>query len=154
MSLLSAWSISLESTFKRTVHAKDILLMSKLLNQYFLCLWASPSGAAYAPRHTTTPVCDPAVHDIWWRTIWHNKVNPFSFVVLITSYCVRSSTADDFQGLSKAFHYPIKLITFICFFEITFKNAYWYPPQNSLLCDWSMSTSANLSLASGTMRKN
>jgi hypothetical protein len=35
--------------------------------------------------------------------------------------------ADGFQELSKAFHYPIQLLTLICFFEITycnFENAY------------------------------
>ncbi len=35
-----------------------------------------------------------------------------------------------------------------------FENAYWNPPQNSLLCDWSMFSSADLSLAAGKMHKN
>ncbi len=35
-----------------------------------------------------------------------------------------------------------------------FENAYWNPPQNSLLCDWSMFSTAYLSLAAGKMRKN
>jgi hypothetical protein len=35
-----------------------------------------------------------------------------------------------------------------------FKNAYWKPSQNSLLCDWSMFSSANLSLTAGKMHKN
>jgi hypothetical protein len=35
-----------------------------------------------------------------------------------------------------------------------FKNAYWNPPQNFLLCDWSMFSSADLSLATGKMHKN
>ncbi len=39
-----------------------------------------------------------------------------------------------------------------------FENAYWNPPQNPLLCDWSMFPSAgpgaDPSLAAGKMRKN
>ncbi len=35
-------------------------------------------------------------------------------VILIRTFCV---CADGFQGLSKAFHYPTQLLTFICFFE-------------------------------------
>ncbi len=34
-----------------------------------------------------------------------------------------------------------------------FENAYWNPPQNFLLCDWSMFSSADLSLAAGNMHK-
>jgi len=39
----------------------------------------------------------------------------------------------------------LKLLTY-------FENAYWNPPQNSLLCDWSMFSSADLSLAAEKMR--
>ncbi len=35
-----------------------------------------------------------------------------------------------------------------------FENAYWNPPQNSLLCDWLMFSSADLSVAAGKMCKN
>ena len=35
-----------------------------------------------------------------------------------------------------------------------FENAYWNPHQNSLLCDWLMFSSADLSLAAGKMREN
>jgi hypothetical protein len=35
-----------------------------------------------------------------------------------------------------------------------FKNANWNPPQNYLLCDWPMSSCAELSLAAGKMRQN
>ncbi len=35
-----------------------------------------------------------------------------------------------------------------------FKNAFWNPPQNFLLCDWSIFSSADLSLAAGKMREN
>ncbi len=37
-----------------------------------------------------------------------------------------------------------------------FENSYWNPPQNSLLCDWSMlsSTDLSLALAAGKMCKN
>ncbi len=58
---------------------------------------------------------------------------------LISTFCV---CADSFQGLSKAFHYPIQLLTFYLFlwnYLPNFENAYWNPPQNSPLCDWSMS---------------
>ena len=34
-----------------------------------------------------------------------------------------------------------------------FENAYRNPPQNFLLCDWSMFPSADLSLAAGKLRK-
>jgi hypothetical protein len=34
------------------------------------------------------------------------------------------------------------------------ENAYWNPPQNSLLCDWSMFSTADLSLGAWKMRKN
>ncbi len=45
---------------------------------------------------------------------------------------------------------------FVCFFEIFtyFENANWNPPQNSLLCDWSIFSSADLALAAGKMCKN
>ncbi len=35
-----------------------------------------------------------------------------------------------------------------------FENAYWNPPQITLLCDWWMFSSADLSLIAGKMRKN
>ncbi len=41
----------------------------------------------------------------------------------------------------------LKLLTY-------FENAYWNPPRNSLICDWSMFSSADLSLAAGKMQKN
>ncbi len=34
-----------------------------------------------------------------------------------------------------------------------FDNAYWNPPQNSLLCGWSLFSSSDLSLAARKMRK-
>ncbi len=64
--------------------------------------------------------------------------------------------ADGFQGLSKAFHYPTIInFLFASLKSLTnFENAYWDSPQNSLLCDWSMFCSPNLSLAAGKMCKN
>jgi len=35
-----------------------------------------------------------------------------------------------------------------------FEHAYWNHPQNSILCDWSMFSSVDLSMASGKMCKN
>ncbi len=74
--------------------------------------------------------------------------------ILIGTFCV---CADGFQGLSKAFHYPVQLLAFYLilwnYLQI-FENAYWNPPQNSLLCDWSIFSSADLSLAAEKMRKN
>ena len=64
--------------------------------------------------------------------------------------------ADGFQGFSKAFHYPIQLLPFICFFEIiltNFANATEFS-RNSFLCDWSMFSSDDLSLAAGKIHKN
>jgi hypothetical protein len=62
-----------------------------------------------------------------------------------TTFCV---CANGFQGLSKAFHYPKQLLTFFCFFELltNFENAYLSPPPNYFLCDWSLFSSADLSL--------
>ncbi len=61
--------------------------------------------------------------------------------ILISTFCL---CADGFQDLSKACHYPIfassKLLT-------NFENACLNPPYNSLLCDWSMFSNADLSLA-------
>ncbi len=67
--------------------------------------------------------------------------------ISISPFCV---CADSFQGLSKAFHCPIQL--FICFFLkllTNFQIACWNSPQNSLLCDWWMFSSADLSWAAG-----
>jgi hypothetical protein len=47
--------------------------------------------------------------------------------------------AGGFQGLSKAFHYLIQLLTFLFSslkLPTNFENAF-QNPQNSLLCDWS-----------------
>ncbi len=76
--------------------------------------------------------------------------------ILISTFCV---CADGFQGLSKAFHYPIQLLTFYLLLwnyllilkMLTDPPAYWNSPQNFLLCDWSMFSSADLSLAAGTI---
>ncbi len=62
--------------------------------------------------------------------------------ILISTYCV---CADFFQGFSKAFRFlsaSLKLLT-------NLENAYWNPPQNSLLSDWSMFSSSDLSLLIG-----
>jgi hypothetical protein len=78
--------------------------------------------------------------------------------ILTITFCV---CADGFHGLSKAFHNflwcmynllfaSLKLLTNLILYVI----AYWNAPQNSLLCDWSMFSSADLSLAAGKMRKN
>ncbi len=63
--------------------------------------------------------------DDWWHigTIYSLKGHRHELFfkglnILIWTFC---ECADGFQGLSKAFHYPIQLLTFfICFFEITF----------------------------------
>ena len=65
----------------------------------------------------------------------------------------------------KVFRAFQKLLTSVLYTIITFlfaslkllnkfENANWNPPQSSLLCDWSMFSSADLSLALGKMRKN
>ncbi len=38
--------------------------------------------------------------------------------ILISTLCV---CTDGFQSLSKAFYYPVRLLTFNCYFEITYK---------------------------------
>ncbi len=68
--------------------------------------------------------------------------------ILIRIFCV---CADGFQGLPKAFHYPYN---FLVVYFTNLENAYWNPPQNYLLCDWSMFSSADLSLAAGKIFKN
>ncbi len=65
--------------------------------------------------------------------------------------------ADSFQGLSKAFHYLVQLLTFYLLLWnhlLILKKANWNLSQNSLLCDWRMFPCADLSLAVGKMRKN
>ncbi len=75
--------------------------------------------------------------------------------ILISTFC---ACVDGFEGLSRAFRYPIQLLTFYLFFSFkllnNFENAYRNPLQNFILLDRSMSCSANLSLAAGIMRKN
>jgi hypothetical protein len=61
-----------------------------------------------------------------------------------------------FSRSFKSFSLPYAIISFL-FSPLkshNFENAYRNPPQNSLLCDWSMFFSADLSLAAGEMRKN
>ncbi len=60
-------------------------------------------------------------------------------IFLISTLCV---CADSLQGLSKAFHYLIELLTFFASLKlfINFENAYWNPSQNTLLCDWPMTS--------------
>ncbi len=70
--------------------------------------------------------------------------------ILISTFYV---CADGFQGLSNAFHYPIQLFTFFCFFEITVLANFKMLTETLLLCDWSMFSSADLSLAAGKMQK-
>ncbi len=52
---------------------------------------------------------------------------------------------------------PFPIITFL-FASLkllkNLENAYWNPPQNSLLFDWLIFSSADLSLAAGKMCKN
>ncbi len=68
--------------------------------------------------------------------------------ILISTFCV---CADGFQDLSKL----LTSLTFINFLfaplklPTNFENACWNPPQNSLHCDWSMFSSADLSLDAG-----
>ncbi len=71
------------------------------------------------------------------------------------TFCVY---ADGFQDLSKVFQYPIQLLTFYLllwnYLLIWIPYLIKKPPQNSLLCDWPMFSSANLSLAAGKIHKN
>jgi hypothetical protein len=57
------------------------------------------------------PVCSTSFQERNSVTIWifFEGLN-----ILSSTFCV---CADDFQGLSKNFHYPV---LFICFFEITY----------------------------------
>ncbi len=67
-------------------------------------------------------------HEIFWRSKHFNQYS-----------CVCSV---GFQGLSKAFYYPIQLSASLKLLT-NFENNYWNPPQNSLLCDWSMFSGAS-----------
>jgi hypothetical protein len=77
---------------------------------------------------------------------WHEMNSFFEGLnILISTFCV---CADGFQGLSKAFHYLTQILTFCCAvlnLLTNFGNDYRNPPQNSLLCDWSMFYSTDLS---------
>ncbi len=65
--------------------------------------------------------------------------------IFISTFCV---CAHGFQSLSQAFQFCIHLVTFYLLLLLTnFENAYWNPPQNSLLCDCPMFSSAEISLA-------
>ncbi len=73
----------------------------------------------------------------------------FSLNILLSTFCVMC--CDSLQGLSK-FALPYKSIN-ILFATLklltNFEYAYWNLPQNFLLCDWSMFSGADLSLAAG-----
>ncbi len=59
-----------------------------------------------------------------------------------------------FKAFQKVFAtlYNYKLFIASLILLTNFENAYWNPPQNSLLCDKSMFSNADLSLAAGKMR--
>ncbi len=67
------------------------------------------------------------------------------------------SPADDFMYLLTSLSLPYTITNFL-FASLklltNFENAYWNPPRNSSLCDWSMFSSASLSFAAGKLRKN
>ncbi len=74
--------------------------------------------------------------------------------ISISTFCV---CADGFQGLLKAFHFPIQLLTeylLLRNYLLIRKMLYWNPSQSSLFCYWSMSSSADISLAAGKTHKN
>jgi hypothetical protein len=58
--------------------------------------------------------------------------------ILIGTVCV---CADGFPGHSKAFHYQYTIINFsFSFLKLLYnlENAFWIPPQHSVICDWSI----------------
>ncbi len=58
--------------------------------------------------------------------------------------------ADGVQGLSKSFfHCPYTYNHYFYLLLWNSWNAYWNPPHNSLLCDWSMFSSVDSTLAAG-----
>ncbi len=64
-----------------------------------------------------------------------------------------------FSRSFKSFSLPFTTFNFFILFSslqlhINLENAYWNPPQDSLLCDWSLLSSAELSLTAGKMCKN
>ncbi len=69
-----------------------------------------------------------------------------NILISTLTFCV---CADGLQGLSRSFHYSIQLLIFISWNYLNLKML-----QNSLFFDWSMFSSADLSLAAGKMRKN
>jgi hypothetical protein len=74
--------------------------------------------------------------------------------ILISTFCVYARMV--FKAFQKLFITLYYYYLFICFFEIlaNFENPYRNPPQNFVLCDWSMFCNADLSLAAGKMRGN
>ncbi len=68
--------------------------------------------------------------------------------ILISTFC---ACADGFQGLLKAsFALLYTIINFLFAYLkslINFENAYWNLTQNSFLCDWSMTSSADLNFS-------
>jgi hypothetical protein len=61
-----------------------------------------------------------------------------------------------FSRSFKSFSLPYTIINFLfAFLKLltNFENAYYNSPQTSLVCDWSMFSSADLSLDAGKMPK-
>ncbi len=77
--------------------------------------------------------------DIFWRS---EHFNQYFLIVCADGF-------DCFQGLSKLFTtYTIINFLFASLQLLSkFENAYWNPPQKLILCDWSMFSTDDLSLA-------
>ncbi len=68
--------------------------------------------------------------------------------ILVSTFCV---SADGFQGLSKAFHYPKQLLTFYYLLSIYLLKLKMLV-ETPLRIDWAMFSSADRSLEAGKMR--
>ncbi len=73
-----------------------------------------------------------------------------SLNISISTFCTFCACADGFQGILKAFHtFYLLLWNYL----LIWKMLYWNHSQNSLFCDWSMFSSADISLAAGKSHK-
>ncbi len=100
-------------------------------------LWGSPHKVVFYIIRTLKGTVSRDGYS-FWRSKHFNKF----------FLCMRWWFSRSFNKFSLPEQFINFLFTSLKFLT-NFKNAYWNPPQKSLLCDWSMFYIADLSLAAG-----
>ncbi len=103
------------------------------------------------------PACHPSCHTRGQSIFFKETVSRdgYFFTSRHFSQCFLCMCWSFSRSL-KSFSLPYTIIYFLfASFKLltNFENAYWNRHQNSLLCDWSMFSSADLSLTARKMRK-